>query len=160
MAGSSITVRLELPSDKKVRVAMKTGRIAVRDDNGRLTEAIYYTDEEECARETYNSEGALIGRIGRIPDGKVTEYYASGGIRQEFHFSENEICGESVIYYPTGEVWERNWFNRGKQVRVFAVLKEGKQVRGIGVLEEDHLVYGERDGDKDNSDYVGEINDS
>jgi antitoxin component YwqK of YwqJK toxin-antitoxin module len=91
---------------------MKIRRVVVNDD-GRLAEAVYYVDERETARETYDSDGKMLSINGIIPDGKVTEYYSTGEIKKEFHFTDNKACGESVTYYSSGEVWERNNFDHG-----------------------------------------------
>ncbi len=120
----------------------------------------YFSGGKEIAKEILCDNGMQLVMTGRIPEGKVLEYYWAGTLRRVFTYANNKAHGHSHTYYPDGPIWmEQNFrmglldgpmktFYKSGSIREECTYKRGK-------LHGDHKSYYE-DGSLDTVAYFNE----
>ena len=73
----------------------------------------YFSNGKEIAKEILCDNGLQLVMTGRIPDGKVLEYYWAGTLHRIFTYVNNKANGYSRTFYPDGAVWMEQHFREG-----------------------------------------------
>lgn len=74
---------------------------------------VYFSGGKEIAKEILSDHGIRLVMTGRVPDGKVLEYYWAGTLHRVFTYVNNKAHGHSHTYYPDGSIWMEEHFRKG-----------------------------------------------
>ena len=75
----------------------------------------FYSDNKEIARETRDRNDNIIKTTGKIPDGVVKEYYASGKLKADYNYKAGKLEGTSKFYYESKLLRAEENYKNGKQ---------------------------------------------
>ncbi|OPY82055.1 MAG: MORN repeat variant [Syntrophorhabdus sp. PtaU1.Bin153] len=73
----------------------------------------YFAGGKEIAKEVLADGDLQLVMTGRIPDGKVLEYYWTGTLHRVFTYANNRAHGYGRTYYPEGLIWMEQHFRKG-----------------------------------------------
>ena len=77
-------------------------------------EFVFYDKGKAVAKQIVDKDMNIIKTTGKIPDGKVREYYKSGKLWSEFHYKNNKLEGIAVGYYEDGSLLYKSNHKDGK----------------------------------------------
>ncbi|GAG30060.1 unnamed protein product, partial [marine sediment metagenome] len=84
--------------------------------DGRIKEAVFYSESREIARIIYDKNGNASRRIGRIPDGVVREYYESEQPKVEMNYKKGKRKDKDIdkSYYVSDNLKSEEYLKDGK----------------------------------------------
>jgi len=98
-------------------INIDNAREVTRVSSGRNCDGVeiitYFSGGREIAKEVLCDHGTQLVMTGRIPDGKVSEYYWAGTLHRVFTYVNNKAHGHSCAYYPDGPICTEQHFRKG-----------------------------------------------
>lgn len=110
------------------------GKLTATDDNGNALEIIYYDNDKEIAKKTFDQNGNSK-TTGKIPDGPVSLHDRDGNLISEYFVKNNKANGESKDFYKNGSVEYLSSYKNG----VINGLAKGFYENGNLKSETDYL---------------------
>jgi antitoxin component YwqK of YwqJK toxin-antitoxin module len=98
--------------------AVITVKDSIKESASVILEQTFYSNGQEIAKRTFNSNGFLLRVTGKIPDGLVKKINDRGRTEWEVFFKNNQPQGWAKGYYNNGTLKEEFFYQNG--------LKEGK----------------------------------
>lgn len=96
---------------------------------GQGQEIFYYLNQKEIAKEVMDETSGRAIVIGKIPDGIVKSFYASGKVFEKLNFVQNEPSGAYEQYYENGKLLAKGNYLLGRLEGPYEVYFENTQIK-------------------------------